>query len=198
MSNADWTGHLFPQGATTGAGRDHLDRYYTPPELAAVLVEHLGIDSDDRVLEPHAGGGAFVAAVRHWAPGAHVTALDLDPSAVGLATADAGIVCDFLGFRPRLARFDLVLGNPPYAEAEAHARHALRLAPRVAFLLRLAFLESKRRQPLWAEHPLAHVEVLAERPSFTADGRTDGCAYGMFLWDRDHAGPTTLGISTWK
>ncbi len=190
-----FTGQLFPLGATTGAGRDHLDRYYTPADLARVLVDGIGIDSDDRILEPSAGGGAFVRAAR--AHGAHVTALDIDQQAAGLADADRGLTCDFLGFRPRGERFDLVLGNPPYAPAEAHVRHALAIAPRVAFLLRLAFLESTKRLDLWKVCPLSHVAVLAQRPSFTQGG-TDSAAYGFFLWDRDHRGPTTLEIVSWR
>jgi hypothetical protein len=45
------------------------DAYFTTPELAQALVDTLDILPGDEVLEPHAGGGAFVEACgarRRW------------------------------------------------------------------------------------------------------------------------------------
>lgn len=87
---------------------------------------------------------------------------------------------------------DWIVGNPPFTGAEAHVRMALREASvGVAFLLRLAFLESAARIPFWREHPAADVHVLSRRPSFTGSG-TDSAAYGWFVWRRGYAGPTVL------
>jgi hypothetical protein len=122
-------------------------------------------------------------------------------------------------------RVKLIVGNPPYEDAEKHVRAAIthmhakfgkwvpmevgadehggsgeRWAPvtgsavkgqiitswRVAFLLRVGFLESAERIDFWREHPCESVWISQERPSFTADGRTDGAAYALFVWSGRH------------
>ncbi len=160
------------------------DRYYTPDGVAAALVGVLPRISGT-VLEPHAGGGAFARALQ----GHDLTVCDIDHGAPGLELGRRACVGDFLEYTEP---HDWIIGNPPYKAAEAHLRHALELAPRVAFLLRLAFLESERRRQLWRAHPPRKVWVLANRPSFTG-GRTDSCAYGWFFWDRTWVGPAQLG-----
>jgi hypothetical protein len=49
-------------------------------------------------------------------------------------------------------------------------------------LLRLAFLESRRRVAFWRANPLARLYVLARRPSFVGTG-TDMAAYAWFGWN---------------
>ena len=170
------------------------DAYYTPDALAAALVAVLPLRPEDVVWEPHAGGGAFVRALR--ATGVRVVASAINPAAPGLrAGADATRVADFLGGPSWVAAPTWIVGNPPFGDAEAHVRRALDLAPNVAFLLRLGFLESAGRIPLWRDHPPAVVHVLAERPSFTGGG-TDSAAYGLFVWGADR--DTRLRWLTWK
>lgn len=179
-----------------GSVRDTLDRYYTPDALAKALVGVLPMIPDDAALEPHVGGGAFARAMR--ARGVRVHGLDLDIEAAGIDdcnSSETGI--DFLAWTGRRQR-DWIIGNPPYGDAEAHIRHALDITGRhVAFLLRLAMLETAGRIPLWRDHPPRMVWVLSQRPSFTG-GSTDSCAYGWFWWDKRHVGDTGLGWVSWK
>lgn len=173
-----------------------LDAYYTPDRLAVALVGLLPIGPGDVALEPHAGGGAFVRALN--AKGAGVFAGDVNRDAAGLAQADFAVVGDFLDLDDAGPGVTWIVGNPPYSDAEAHIRHALDITGRhVAFLLRLAILETKIRIPLWEEHPPRKVWVLSQRPSFTGNGKTDSCAYGWFWWDREHQGPPELGWTRW-
>jgi len=170
------------------------DAYYTPDDLADVLVGLLPIESEDDVLEPHCGGGSFVRALLRRTR--YVGAFDVDPAAAGLA-ATVSEVCDFL--TATLAQqAQWIVGNPPFGDAEAHVRHAIDLSARhVAFLLRLAFLESSERVAFWADHPCRKVWVLSQRPSFTG-GQTDSCAYGFFWWDSAHTGATSLEVVSWR
>lgn len=169
-----------------------LDAYYTPVKLACRLVGQspvMGVG--ETVLEPHAGGGAFVAALVGTA--ATVSALDVNPDAPGLAMVpeDRRFIGDFLSHKHE---YDWVVGNPPYSDAEAHVRHALSIARKgAAFLLRLAFLESAGREDFWRANTPSRVIVLTRRPSFTGGG-TDNCAYGWFIWHKQAKGPTTLGF----
>jgi len=182
--------------------RATLDAYYTPDEVAVSLVATLGDLRGAQCWEPHVGGGAFARALL--ACGAEVAVSDVDPEAPGLDTPGApGAIGDFRASISASGLFafpdlpEWIVGNPPFSEAEAHVRRALAVAPNVAFLLRLAFLESAQRRPLWQEFPPAEVYVLSERPSFTG-GRTDSCAYGWFVWRSPHRAPTTLRWLSWR
>ena len=54
---------------------------------------------------------------------------------------------------------------------------------KLVFLLRTAFLESKKRYEFWQENPLSDLLVLSKRPSFTGKG-TDATSYSWFVWDK--------------
>ncbi len=190
-----------------GGERIEGDRYMTPGSLAAFLTKLLVTEGwvsrakPLRVLEPHAGRGSFVRAVRRELPATHITAND-SVDEVGRwfeRGADDARVGDFL--RMEDGDFDLVIGNPPYSTAEAQIRHSLKLAPRrgavVAFLLRLAMLESQDRIKLWARHPASAIYVLSERPSFSG-GSTDQTAYAFFVWKRGWTEPTRLYVVSWR
>ncbi|MCP4852340.1 MAG: hypothetical protein GY900_11480 [Actinomycetia bacterium] len=178
--------------------RRALDAYYTPDDLARVLVEQLPIGPADYVLEPNVGGGAFARAcgVR---PGPVVVGVDIDPNAAGFADCHAFECHDFLDTPAPKPDLNWVIGNPPFSLAREHVEHALTLAPNVAFLLRLAFLESADRLPFWQGDGscLRKVWVLAERPSFTG-GATDSAAYGFFWWSRHWQGASEIEVLSWK
>ena len=182
--------------------RRAADRYPTPAPLARYLVGLLPeLALSGRVLEPSCGAGAWLEAV--WSTGwrGELLGVDIEPD------PSVDLVADFL--RDEIPDgWDLVLGNPPYSLAEPFVRRSLELVKvggLVAFLLRLSFLESRKRLPLWSEHRLDRVHVLAERPSFTEDGRSDSAAYALFVWRRmaphvqlmPHC-PTALTVHSWR
>lgn len=105
----------------------------TPPDLAARMVELSRIEAGARVLEPSAGTGRILAAIRE----------RLNGSAVRTAVEVNGALCDTLRAREEgaeivhgdfleqtpdtLGRFDAVLMNPPFKDA-ADIRHILHAA----------------------------------------------------------------------
>jgi len=165
--------------------RRPLDAYYTPPEVATKLVAripNLGTRAPAlTILEPSCGGGAFVDALGERWRGATIQGIDVDPAAPALHRGWSTIRnMNFLEWREPV---DLVVGNPPFNEAQAHCEHAIKVARvGVGFLLRLAFLESSKRIAFWRDHRPHTVTVLWRRPSFTGGG-TDSAAYGFFWWD---------------
>ena len=183
------------RGRLSGWKRDPGDRYWTPPELADALVDRLDILPGDHVLEPSVGGGAFARAVCELDVG-RLVVCDVDDSAPGLVEGEA-VVGDFLSYRPD-CRFDWIVGNPPYRQALEHVEHALELGARIAFLLRLAFLESSARYAFWQAHPCRQIYVLAERPSFLGNGRHDSTAYALFVGDDIYPGPTRIDVISWR
>lgn len=186
-----------------GGVRIASDVYLTTDADAARCVRSLGCLLEGAwVVEPSAGGGAFVRAAA--TAGAYVvTTVDVDPArgvdiAADWLTVTSGMLLD-MGRHGRVmtgARPDAIIGNPPYSAAEAHVRHALALVRPsgvVAFLLRLAFLESKARSAFWREFPAVSVDVMVPRPSFTGDGRSDASAYAWFTWRPGNTRTPVLG-----
>ena len=167
---------------------DPLDRYYTPGKVAVQLVAAIPPLGERvpplTILEPSCGAGAFLRAIGERWPTARLTGIDADsaaPAQFDDLPAFTFHKRDFLRWEQPT---DLTIGNPPFSTAEEHVRHALKLSRvGVGFLLRLAFLESTKREAFWREHRPARVFVLARRPSFTGGG-TDSAAYGFFWWDR--------------
>lgn len=227
------------------------DAYYTPDKLARSCVSVLGIDRMTWAWEPHAGAGSFVRALREKGARGCVVS-DIDPESPATLLENVGVFDKMveageeraqgwpfevrrLGVRAfereeehldeNDPRVKLIVGNPPYENAEKHVRTAIqhmqrkfgkwilveteadeqgksggRWTPvtgsvvkgqiitswRVAFLLRLGFLESAERVNFWKTYPCESVWISQERPSFTADGRTDGTAYALFVWSGRH------------
>lgn len=191
----------------TETGRRFLDAYFTPQELADALTHRLvddGFWRGGQVLEPHAGGGAFVRSAR-WILRPRPISVHANEMDDGRRNelfenveADCLVGHDFLEFPS--TEFSLIIGNPPFSNAEAHVRKALSLrAPFgvVAFLLRLAFLESRDRVDFWREFPASKIYALSQRPTFTGGG-TDNSAYGFFVWATFHRGPTELEVISWR
>jgi hypothetical protein len=184
--------------------RRALDRYYTPRLVADSCVSLLDIEDGEHCLEPQAGGGSFVDALK--ARTRHVYANDLDPRARGLRSVPPmrRRIGDFLLWKPETVarKFDRIVGNPPYQGAEDHVAHALELVRDggdVAFLLRLGIVASKGRyQRMYsgAMKPRA-VFVLANRPSFTQGG-TDKYDYAFVVWRRGWTGDTVLDWISWR
>lgn len=197
--------------SSTNRGADYRKNaaYYTPDDLAESLVGLLPISDGDSVLEPSVGGGAFARALSLRT--LYVAGIDIDPDAEGFNDCSCS-VGDFLDFNSVVPSPTWIIGNPPFGRPEVgedgkptgrlngkgklimeecaslHVKHALSLTGRhVAFLLRLAFLETPGRAEWLADSPLRRVTVLGQRPSFTG-GKTDSCAYGFFWWDKEWSG----------
>lgn len=172
--------------------RIERDAYYTPRWAArqgvAAVLGHLG--TGGAIVEPSAGGGAVVDALREHCPSAFVVALDSDPSAGPWANADVSSTLDFLTL-PHERAFDLAIGNPPYKRAREFCEAAFEVANNVAFLLRLGFLASEERFDFWSAHRPSRLWVSPNRPSF-AHGGTDSSDYAWILWQHGSTGPTVL------
>lgn len=193
-----------------GKSKDpELDRKYTDERVARFLVDSLSPEVfRGTILEPSVGRGAFVRAVRATRGVQRmdlIFGVDIDAEVSGLSEADLGKVGDFLD--PHL--FDewmetppsLIIGNPPFSQAEDHIRRAMEVVRQfgtVAFILRLDFLGSKCRREFWKEYPAVRYDVIRPRPSFTG-GRTDSCQYAFFQWVKDAPVFETIsGFADWR
>src|SRR5262249_28304976 len=147
------------------------------------------------IWEPACGRGAIVNVLR--AVGHDVVASDIADYGIPI-TAPGYWGRDFLLERTAPAGTDCILTNPPYQIAAEFVRHALGLAPRVIFLLRLAFLESTGRSDILEGGKLARVYVfrnrlpMMHRECWTGPRATSAIAFACYCWNREHSGPTEL------
>ena len=93
---------------------------------------------------------------------------------------------DFLTSECVRESVSLVVTNPPYSLAEEFLRHSRKLYPNadISFLLRVGFLTSEKRDPLFQELGTPDLYVLPNRPSYVKVGSssTDSCDYAWFVW----------------
>jgi len=162
----------------TGEGADF---YPTPRWGTRALMDHVQFTGN--ILEPCCGDGAMAKVLGEKY---HVIASDLHDRGFGN-------VMDFFDYRGSIwdKQFDNIVTNPPYNIAERVFHHAYDLANhKVCLLLRLAFLESKRRYDnIFKAKAPTTVLVFSERLSMypAGDERVSGgtTSYAWFIWDKD-------------
>jgi phospholipid N-methyltransferase len=105
----------------------------TPPELADRMVALADIRLGQQILEPSAGTGRIIDAIRRNAHGYTITAVELNCNmAHRLRTVDCvddTRQADFLECNGDLGTFDRIVMNPPFANADdiKHIMHALKM-----------------------------------------------------------------------
>lgn len=188
--------------SATGRGSERRERdfYETPESAVAALLRHAEVGTG-QIFEPGCGSGAIGEAIRRqtkrigWWSGC-----DIDQPSVDLCV-ESGLNAGCWDFLSRPAEPGDIVMNPPYRQAAEFVRHAIATgddSAKVCALLRLNFLGSSRTRLdlVGPKSRLAQVIVLARRPSFTGDGKTDACEYAWFVWTHDHTGPARVVVAT--
>jgi hypothetical protein len=166
------------------------DLYETPSCATEALLRAERLPA--LLWEPAAGYGAIVDVLR--AHGHKVLASDI--ADYGIPTHFAGR--DFLLESKAPASCEGIVTNPPFKLATEFARHAVKLVPYVALLLRIQFLESTKRTDVLEHSGLARVWVFRNRlprmhrHNWDGPRSTQAQAFCWFVWERDHQGPATL------
>ena len=169
-----------------GSKRIKSDFYVTPPEVVSSFLNNHQLQ-EGYILEPCAGNGSFVKAIRQAGYDNRITSIEIleqrydDLLQYGNSEV---IITDYLEWEPD-RKYKTIITNPPYSLALEFLNKCFEIAKEdteIIMLLRLAFLESKRRYNFWQKHPVNKLYVLSSRPSFTGKG-TDATAYGFFVWD---------------
>ena len=169
-----------------GSKRIESDFYATPKETIENFLDNYPTISFQNVLEPCAGNGSIVKALRNYGRHLSITSNEIrEEEIINLKTISEFVYNeDFLTFVPKIP-YGTIITNPPFSIAQQIIEHCFEIANKeteIIMLLRLAFLESKKRHDFWQKHPVNKLYVLSERPSFTGHG-TDATAYAWFVWD---------------
>ena len=163
-----------------GAERRTDDAYMTPAWCVRRLLDVWQPRGKSGILvEPAVGTGNIVRAIGT-EPFAWLTYDIREVQPVG----EMHVTGDFLlAPAPSGTDAEAVVTNPPYCLAEEFVRHSRACFPNaeLVFLLRIAFLASASRLPLWRDVGTPDIFVLPNRPSFTGGG-TDSADYAWFIW----------------
>lgn len=172
------------------------DLYQTPPCAVEALLRAEKLPH--RIWEPCAGRGAIADVLRD--VGHAVICSDL----IAYDGFRLHFTGDFLAETKAPVDCKAIVTNPPYQHATEFARHALDLVPHVFLLLRLAFLESRRRSDVPEKSGLRAVHVFRRRlPMMHRDGwqgprASSAIAFAWFVWSRDHRGPAIVDRISWE
>ena len=173
-----------------GTKRKESDFYATPLNAIQDLLNNYEVASEnDLILEPSAGNGAIIKALRNYEYTNHITAFEIreEEREILNGYADKVEIINYLECDPQqVGKFDCIIGNPPYSLAQEFIDKSLELLKpggRIIFLLRTSFLESKKRFQWWQDKPPTRLYTLSNRPSFTGKG-TDASSYSWFIWEK--------------
>ena len=115
--------------------------YPTPMDVARKMVDYADITPCSKVLEPSAGTGNLIKAVREVDKVGHITAVEIDHNLVQGLSTDHVTMGDFLEVRPAYegnasiivkdlphAYYDYVIMNPPFNGGAdiKHIQHAMK------------------------------------------------------------------------
>jgi hypothetical protein len=166
-----------------------LDHYAEPP-CAVYPIFGLQILSH-YLWDPAAGNGNIVRLARE--EGYRVVASDIIHRDFEL-----DFEADFLKLEKAPPLTEMVVSNPPYYCATEFVEHSIDLVPRAVMLLRLSFLESRRRSHIFKSGKLVTVFPFIERlPMMHRSGwsgprASSNVAYAWFYFWRDHNAPATI------
>lgn len=188
-----WSAFLFlAQGVNylsatnRGATRNVNDFYGTPLATVRQFLNQYKL-KEGNILEPAAGNGNILQAIREAGYNNPLTSVEIrEQEREGLEQHGRVIIGDFLSLSLDM-EYSTIITNPPFSLAQQFVERAFELDGKdtdIIMLLRLAFLESKKRREFWQRHPVSGLYVLSERPSFTGAG-TDAAAYAWFVWSGD-------------
>lgn len=199
--SASWPGKETAVSSTNrGSKRSKFDLYETPGWTVKALFDS-GIDLPSGTwVEPGCGTGNIVIAYSDWeyqkrnggefrTPNVNWYPIELSTPTARKFARRTGIsphVADFLKLSPPYNPFEVALGNPPFSLAQEFVLKALEFAKNVVFLLRMAFLESDKRKPLFDVIGVPYTYFLAyPRPKFLKGMGGDSTAYAWMHWRKD-------------
>jgi len=119
------------------------DQYYTRLSVAAACVKKIfdifPEPEEYQWIEPAAGNGAFLKALRALLSDVDLIGIDLEPKGDGITTGD------FLAWAPVTDKRRIFFGNPPFGRqgsvAKSFIKHAAQHADIIAFILPRSFVK---------------------------------------------------------
>lgn len=160
-----------------------LDQFYTKQEVALKLCEivkrKLNLN-EYTFLEPSAGFGSFVDALRKIFQEPKIEAIDLDPKSFDIKQQD------FFSYTPKEQKI-ITIGNPPFGKranlAVKFFNHASEFSDYIAFIVPLQFEKWSVQKNLNKDFKLIFSQIL-EPNSFIFSGKDCSIRCCFQIWTR--------------
>lgn len=149
-------------GGNSATGRRKSDFYPTPPEATIALLKYLRLLRCTRIWEPAAGEGDMAAAMRECGYTVYESDIATGTDFLKSDLAETGV------------KYDWIITNPPFSEAEAFIRRAWRIGKPFAFLLKAQFWHAGKRRQLFEECTPTLILPLTWQPDFFFKERAEG------------------------
>lgn len=166
------------------------DVYITPDWCVKRLLEKYRPDVVSTIMDPCAARGELLSVAKRYYPDANLYAIELRTECLLdlMKVSRASMTGNFLELAKDIEdkSIDLIITNPPFVLAMEFIKESIRIAKKVAMLLRLNFVRGENRDEFMRETKPS-ILALADRPSFTGRG-TDATEYGWFVWDEELVG----------
>ena len=188
----NWTGDRNSIYKTLGASnhtkedREVNDYYATSPSAGEMLLELETLN--ENIWEPACGQGHLSKVFEKH--GHNVLSSDLVYRGYGKGSID---------FLKQTKKFNGdIVTNPPYKYAKEFVEKALELVydgNKVVMFLKVLFLESKGRKPLFEKYPPKTVYISSNRIECGKNGNFKGdkaVAYAWYMWEKGFNGTTQL------
>ena len=186
--------------ATLGASnhsnkeRDLFDYYATPPSAVEELLKRETFS--ENIIEPSCGELNISKVLE--AHGHQVKNFDILDR-----LKDGSIIeQDFLLENHYYPQSDIIT-NPPYEKATEFVYHSLNSideGQKVAMLLKLTFLETKKRKALFLKYPAKKIYVFSYRIECLKNNiqqnkvGSSAVCYAWYIWEKGYQGPMTIEI----
>ena len=173
--------------------KSYSDLYTTPQEAMDALCKHVTFDKSLTYFEPCKGIGNISDYMK--------TKLDIHMETNELfGYSESDFTEDYLKPRKKVSDgwdYDVIVTNPPYRIAQEFVQEGFKYAKVQYHLLRLNFLEGKRRkQELYSQQHLKRVFLFSYRISCAKgvqeEPQANAVAYAWFEFDRDYVGNPEL------
>ncbi len=182
MSNQIDVAHSI-QGVSKG--RPDGDFYPTPPYATRELLKREVFRGS--IYEPACGDGAISEVLKDTYPNQKIYSTDLFDRGYG---DKSGI--DFITYDYKDFKVDNIITNPPYSLAQDFVVKSLQITnQKVAMLLKIQFLEGKKRYEMFQNTPLKTVYVFSKRLNMTRNGdkmkNSTMLCFAWFVWEKEYA-----------
>ena len=163
--------------------KNELDQFYTKQEVALelckILKEKLNLNKYT-FLEPSAGFGSFVNALRKTFKEPKIEAIDLDPKSFDIKQQD------FFSYTPKDQKI-ITIGNPPFGKRATLAikffNYASKFSDYIAFIVPLQFEKWSVQKNLNKDFKLIFSQIL-EPNSFIFSGKDCSIRCCFQIWTR--------------
>ena len=192
----DWTGNYNSIYKTLGASnhtaeeRERHDYYATEPKAVELLLEKETFNT--YVWECACGEGHISKVLeKHGYKVKSTDIIDRD--------FEGTEILDFLKVQKSDIKNDFardIVTNPPYKYAKEFVEKAIEISmdgTKIAFLLKLTFLEGQQRRKLFEKYPPKRIYVFSGRVKCAKNGAFDeigssAVCYAWFIWEKGFSG----------